>query len=94
MTITNDPATWPLAVLALLGVLGLILLLARGARSLGLGGTGPRPGRRLGLQEVLPLDGRRRLVLVRCDGREALMLTGGGQDVVVGWLPAPAEEGR
>jgi flagellar protein FliO/FliZ len=76
-------------------VLGLILLLARGARWLGLGDGGPRPGRRrLGLQEVLPLDGRRRLVLLRCDGREALLLTGGAQDVMLGWLPAPAEDAR
>lgn len=36
----------------------------------------------------------RRLVLVRCDGREALLLTGGAQDVVVGWLAASAEDGR
>jgi flagellar protein FliO/FliZ len=34
------------------------------------------------------LDGRRRLVLVSCDGRTLLLLTGGPQDVVLGWLPA------
>ena len=33
-------------------------------------------------------------VLLRCDGREALLLTGGAQDVMLGWLPAPAEDAR
>lgn len=80
------------ALAALLGVLALIALLAWAARRLGLGAAGPRPGRRLALIEVLALDPRRRLVLVRCDGREALLLTGGGQDALLGWLPV-GEEG-
>ena len=42
--------------------------------------------RRLAARESLPLDGRRRLHLVACDGREVLLLTGGTTDVVVGWL--------
>jgi len=30
-------------------------------------------------------------VLLRCDGRDLLLLTGSGQDMVIGWLPdAPA----
>lgn len=45
------------------------------------------PGRRLALEEVLALDARRRLLLLRCDGRGLLLLTGGGQDAVIGWLP-------
>jgi flagellar protein FliO/FliZ len=36
---------------------------------------------------VLALDSGRRLHLVRCEGRDVLLLTGGPQDVVVGWLP-------
>ncbi|MFC7474034.1 flagellar biosynthetic protein FliO [Dankookia sp. GCM10030260] len=48
---------------------------------------GGRAGRRLAIAEVMALDARRRLVLVRCDGRELLLLTGGGQDALVGWLP-------
>jgi len=64
-------------------VLALLLLLARGARRFGLA---PAGNGRLSVQAVLPLDSRRRLVLIRCDGREALLLTGGPQDVVVGWL--------
>ena len=36
--------------------------------------------------EATALDGRRRAVILRVDGREALVLTGGPQDVFVGWL--------
>jgi flagellar protein FliO/FliZ len=36
---------------------------------------------------VLRLDARRRLHTVRCADRNVLILTGGPQDVVVGWLP-------
>ncbi len=41
---------------------------------------------RLGLLDSLALDPRRRLVLVRCDDRCALMLLG-QHDQVIGWLP-------
>ena len=69
------------ALAALLVPLWLAARALRGGKPLG------RPGRRLGVAEVLALDARRRLVLVRCDGREMLLLTGGGQDAVLGWLP-------
>ena len=72
------------AVAALALVLGALILVARGARAAGLG---LRTGKRLAVQETLALDGRRRLLLVRCDGRDLLLLTGGAQEVVVGWLP-------
>ena len=69
---------------ALAAVLGLILLAARFVR---MGGV-PRPGSgRLAARDVLALDAGRRLHLVRCDGRDVLLLIGGGQDIVVGWLP-------
>lgn len=43
-----------------------------------------RSGRRLSVVEVLPVDDRRRLVLVRRDGAEHLLLVGGpGGDLVV-----------
>lgn len=51
------------------------------------GGRAGRPGRRLRIEEAMALDARRRLVLVRCDGREVLLVTGGSQDTVLGWLP-------
>ena len=73
-------------------VLGLILLAQRAAR---LGGLVPRAtgGGRLALVETVALDPRRRLMLVRCDGRHVLVMTGGAQDVVVGWVEPPASAG-
>ncbi len=72
-----------LALLFVLGLIGGAALLARrflvGARFL------PKPGRsnRLRIEEVLPIDARRRLVLVRHDRCEHLLLLGAGQDLVV-----------
>lgn len=76
-------------VLALIGVFAL--LLRRFGPNAGL--PVKRKGeRRLGLVEVLALDARRRLVLVRRDGVEHLLLLGMGDDVVVetGIIPPPA----
>ncbi len=73
-------------VLALVFVLGLIGVLAVLIRKYGPGRmvAGKRgPNRRLWISEVLPLDGRRRMVLVRRDGVEHLLLLGHGADVVV-----------
>lgn len=76
---------WLTAAAALAGVLAVILLAARLARRAGLA---PRAGAgRLRVEEALALDARRRLLIVRCDGRALLLLTGGAQDQVVGWLP-------
>ena len=42
------------------------------------------------VEHSLALDARRRLLLIRCEGRQLLLLTGGPQDVLVGWLgPKP-----
>ncbi|MFT8246725.1 flagellar biosynthetic protein FliO [Roseomonas sp. BN140053] len=78
------PSTWLLSIAGLAVVLGALWLLARGARAAGL--APGAAGRRLALQESTAIDTRRRLHLVRVDGREVLILTGGGQDAVVGWL--------
>jgi flagellar protein FliO/FliZ len=74
---------------ALIGVLGLIWVAARIAR---LGGFARRPtaGGTMGVEDVLALDTRRRLHLIRCGQRRVLVLTGGPQDVVVGWLDGGA----
>ncbi|GAN78261.1 flagellar biosynthetic protein FliO, partial [Acidisphaera rubrifaciens] len=72
---------------ALALVLALICVAQRGARW---AGVARRPGastRLLALDETLALDTRRRLVLVRCGERQCLLLTGGTQDVLLGWLP-------
>ena len=79
-------ATTLTAFAALAVVLGLVWLASRAARW---GGLAPRQTgvRRLAVQDVIALDARRRLTLVRCDDRTVLLLTGGAQDLVVGWLP-------
>jgi flagellar protein FliO/FliZ len=70
---------------ALLAVLALI---AGGARLLSARGWSgrPRSGTRLALQESLAIDPKRRLHLVQCGNRQVVLLTGGAQDVVVGWI--------
>ena len=74
------------ALAALSAVLALVLLAGRAARLTGLARAAN--GRRLILQDTLALDRARRMHVVRCDGRDLLLVTGGGRDVVVGWLPA------
>lgn len=73
---------------ALLCVLVLVALAARLVR-MGGWASRPRDGKLLALQESIALDGRRRLHLVQCGTQQVVLLTGGTQDVVVGWLPAP-----
>ncbi len=74
--------------------LALVLVVARLARAFGFASAGGsvRIGagreRSLALSETIALDTRRRLHLVRCDGRDILVLTGGGQDVM---LPLDAQ---
>lgn len=72
--------------MALLFVLALIWVLAVLARRFGLAPrvTGGRGGpRRLSIVEVLPVDAKRRLVLVRRDGVEHLILLGASADLIV-----------
>ena len=48
------------------------------------------PGaKQLAVREVIALDSRRRLHLVRCGDRDVVLLVGGQTDLVVGWLPNP-----
>lgn len=72
-------------VFALVLVLALIFAVAWIAKRLGLGGriATPRGKRRLSIQEVLSLDGKRRLVLLKRDGVEHLVLLGVANDVVI-----------
>jgi flagellar protein FliO/FliZ len=77
-----------LVVGALIGVLGLIGL---GARLFQMGVWRPqsRPGKTLILRESVALDPRRRVHLLQCGQRQVVLLTGGGQDLVIGWIPEP-----
>jgi|APTNR8051073442_1049403.scaffolds.fasta_scaffold14286_3 flagellar protein FliO/FliZ len=79
-----DVGTYAQFALALVFVLALIGLAALVARRLGLGGgaTGGR-SRRLGVIETLALDGRRRLVLVRRDNVEHLLVIGSSGETVI-----------
>ena len=44
---------------------------------------GPKPERRLGVVEQASVDSRRRLLLIRRDGVEHLIMTGGPVDVLI-----------
>ena len=73
-------------LLALAFVLGLIMALAWAARRFGFGGSFTSPRNRttrLSMSEALMLDGKRRLVLVRRDDREHLLILGPAGEIVV-----------
>jgi flagellar protein FliO/FliZ len=73
-------------LVALIFVLGLIGLLAWAARRFGIGGrVAVRPGRRrrMTIVEATALDAKRRLVLVRRDDVEHMILLGPTVDLVV-----------
>jgi flagellar protein FliO/FliZ len=77
------------AIAALAAVIAIILLVARFLRAHPI----PRNGAGvLTKRDVLSLDQGRRLHLISCAGRDVLLLTGGPQDLVVGWLPATEAE--
>jgi len=82
-----DMDSYTRLVLALVLVLGLILLMAAALRRWGgrLGLTGAVGGRdrRLRVVEMAAVDARRRLILVRRDETEHLILIGGPNDLVV-----------
>jgi len=80
-----DIALYGQFVLALAVVLALIGLLAMGARRLGFAPrvTPLRGKRRLAIVEVLALDAKHRLVLVRRDAVDHLLLLGAAQDAVI-----------
>lgn len=73
-----------------LGSLALVLAVVVAARPLAArllqrGVLAPGRTSRLGCVQAMALDSRRRLLLLRCDGREFLVLAG-PRDVFLGWL--------
>lgn len=89
-------AIWFLkCIFAFAFVIALMYLLSWGLRKLGVAGQGMLPGgrRRMKIVEYLALDHRRRLVLVRLDDSEHLIVLGPqGETVVQAGLLAPKEE--
>jgi len=76
------------AVAALAGIVGVILLIGRVLRHTSL--AGPKSSTRLlVVKDTIALDARRRLHLIQLGERSVLLLTGGGTDLVVGWLDGP-----
>lgn len=77
--------TYLRGLIALAVVLALIAAAAWAARRMGLAGNPriARRDRRLAVAEVLAIDNRRRLVLVKRDAVEHLLLIGGTSDMVV-----------
>ena len=85
-----SPASLGPAVSALALVLATAFLAAWLLRRLGLARPAPR-GSRIALVDSLQIDPRRRIVLIRCEGRQVLLATGGGSDVLLDTWPAAAE---
>ena len=79
------PTELLIALSALATVMAVLWLLYEGMR---LGGfrRRQRGARTLRVLESAALDPRRRLHLVACGARRVLLLTGGGADLVVGWV--------
>ena len=80
-------ATMVATAAVLAAILAVIMLVGRLAR---VAGYTVRSSGRLSVVDALPLDAKRRLIMVRCDDRCVLLLTG-QQDLLLGWLPEQAE---
>jgi len=78
------PLRFSLAFLIVLGIIGLGTWALRRFGAARLGGAGAR-GRqpRLGVTDIASVDARRRLILIRRDNVEHLLMIGGPTDVVV-----------
>jgi flagellar protein FliO/FliZ len=81
------------ALLIVLGLLGGFAVVARRAGWTGalpgLGGLAPRPSdRRLGVREALVLDPRRRVVIIRADDTEHVLLLGAERELLLDSRPA------
>ena len=81
-----DSVSYMKFVFALIFVLGLIGGFALLAKKFGMGNRGPmrrNKGKRLSIIESMALDAKRRVVLVRRDDKEHLLLLGGATEMVI-----------
>lgn len=89
-----EPMLAAKAIAAFILVLGLMYLLPFAIKKIGLHGPSMlQPGkRRLKLVEYLPLDAKRRLVLIRRDQKEFLLVLGpNGETIVESNIPAATD---
>ncbi len=89
-----DLLTWARALFALLATLALIGLVAYGARRLNMLQGVVKRTRRLKITESLMIDPRRRLVVVRFDDREHLLLLSPAGDRAISEVAAKDELGE
>ena len=75
------PTVWMIAFGALAAAIVVLVIVLRG-RSRRAERTATR-GQRISVVETRAIDAERRLVIVRCDGAEHLLLVGGGADILV-----------
>lgn len=80
--IMTDYLRFLLALVAVLGLIALFAWIVRRFRLGGLAGSVMKSGR-LEIVETLPIDGRQRLVLIRRDEREHLILMGQERSVLI-----------
>jgi flagellar protein FliO/FliZ len=77
------------AFVAVIGFIGAAALIAR-KLGLAAGARALAKSRRLSIIESLPIDARRRAVIIRCDDREHLLLLGqSGETLIAADLPRP-----
>ncbi len=76
-------AQFLLTIIIVLGLIGVVWWFVRRYSGVHFGGIGRGRVPRLAIVDVMPVDRRRRLVLVRRDNVEHLLLIGGPGDVVV-----------
>lgn len=94
----TDGIDWLRYIFAFIFVIGLLYSIGYAARYAGLGSIPLRkPGdkRRLAIVEILPVDAKRKLMIVRCDETEHLVLTGEPNNLIIqstGAKPAATEK--
>lgn len=80
-----EMAAYLRVIVSLTLVVGLMMAVLWALRRFNIGGMVARPGarRRVAVVETMAVDSRRRLLLVRRDGVEHLLMIGGTHDLVI-----------